>query len=201
MALPALKAEPAPILPILEKLKHDSSEFVRRSVANNLNDIAKDNPLVVKEIAEKWMGQSREIDKILKHGCRTLLKKGDKDVLGFFGVADNEYCTVPNLEVPSSPVRIGDYLHFSFSVLNNGKHPASLRIEYEILYAKSGGKTGRKIFKISERTLAPGDGLAFSRRQSFADMTTRKHYAGEHKLSVVINGVAKASKTFVVSET
>lgn len=200
MALPALKAEPSPILPILEKLKHDSSEFVRRSVANNLNDIAKDNPDVVKELAGKWKGQSKEIDKILKHGCRTLLKKGDKDVLGFFGVADNVFCTVPTLEVPSSTVCIGDYLHFSFSVLNSGTHEASLRIEYEILYAKAAGKTGRKIFKISERTLTPGDSLEFSRRQSFADMTTRKHYAGEHKLSVVINGTVKASQTFWVTE-
>lgn len=199
MALPALKSDPDPILPILELLKNDSSEFVRRSVANNLNDIAKDNPRIVKQLAEKWKGQSREIDKILKHGCRTLLKQGDKDALRFFGVADNEFCKVHDLFLPSSPVRIGDYLTFSFSLFNAGAQHAALRIEYEILYAKSAGKTGRKIFKISERTLAAGEKLEFNRRQSFADMTTRKHYPGEHTLSVVINGVAKASRIFVVA--
>ena len=193
MALSALKQQPAPILPILEALKNDESEFVRRSVANNLNDIAKDNPQVVREIAARWKGKSGEIDKILKHGCRTLLKKGDKEALALFGVGDNAQCTVRQLKIMVSPIVIGDYLDFSFSVVNEGDRDAVLRIEYEITYKKSGGKTGKKIFKISERTVAPGTVIEFRRRQSFADMTTRKHYEGGHRLSIVVNGVAKAS--------
>ncbi|WP_235048444.1 hypothetical protein [Arcticibacter svalbardensis] len=53
MAIPELKRNPASILLILENLNDDLSEVVRRSVANNLNDIAKDNPQVVFEIAKK----------------------------------------------------------------------------------------------------------------------------------------------------
>lgn len=198
VALPSLKKQPAPVLPILEALKDDKSEFVRRSVANNLNDIAKDNPSVVKSIAAKWVGHSRERDKILKHGCRTLLKKGDADVLGLFGVADNAACIVSHFEIITPLVRIGDQLEFSFSIANTGNADAAVRIEYEIGYVKAGDKKGRKIFKISEREVAAGAEISFTRRQSFADMTTRKHYAGAHTLAVVVNGVAKASGQFMV---
>ena len=56
MGLPDFKKDPGPILPILENLKNDSSEYVRRSVANNLNDIAKDHPDLALQIAKKWKG-------------------------------------------------------------------------------------------------------------------------------------------------
>jgi 3-methyladenine DNA glycosylase AlkC len=76
MGLPDFKKDPAPILPILENLKADPSEYVRRSVANNLNDIAKDHPEIALQIARAWQGVSPETDWIIKHGCRTLLKRG-----------------------------------------------------------------------------------------------------------------------------
>ncbi len=85
MALPALKRNPAPILPILENLKHDPSEFVRRSVANNLNDIAKDNPDIVIALAARWKGISRETDAIIKHGCRTC---SSRDIVLYWNTTD-----------------------------------------------------------------------------------------------------------------
>jgi 3-methyladenine DNA glycosylase AlkC len=62
MALPNLKENPAPIIPILENLKNDTSRFVRLSVANNLNDIAKDNPGTVINLLKKWQGKSENIN-------------------------------------------------------------------------------------------------------------------------------------------
>lgn len=79
MALPNLKKDPTPIIPILENLKNDPARFVRLSVANNLNDIAKDNPEIVIDLAKKWKGESKEVDWIIKHGCRTLLKQGNPE--------------------------------------------------------------------------------------------------------------------------
>ena len=85
MALPNLKKDPTPIIPILENLKNDPARFVRLSVANNLNDIAKDNPEIVIDLAKKWKGESKEVDWIIKHGCRTLLKQGIPEVMELFG--------------------------------------------------------------------------------------------------------------------
>ncbi|GLL57169.1 hypothetical protein KUBF_48340 [Bacteroides finegoldii] len=59
MALPNLKKDPTPIIPILENLKNDPARFVRLSVANNLNDIAKDNPEIVIDLAKKWKGNRK----------------------------------------------------------------------------------------------------------------------------------------------
>jgi 3-methyladenine DNA glycosylase AlkC len=89
MAVPGLKANPHPVLPILENLKTDSSEYVRRSVANNLNDIAKDHPQIVLSIAKKWKGLGADTDAIVKHGCRTLLKQGNAEILKHFKLADS----------------------------------------------------------------------------------------------------------------
>ena len=51
VALPMFKKDPSPLLPILENLKDDASLYVRKSVANNLNDISKDHPDLVLELA------------------------------------------------------------------------------------------------------------------------------------------------------
>ena len=81
MALPRFKQDPSMILPILEKLKDDPSEDVRRSVANHVNDISKDNPDIALELCGRWYGQSANVDRIVKHACRTLLKAGDSRAL------------------------------------------------------------------------------------------------------------------------
>ncbi|TDH24246.1 hypothetical protein EXU57_15655 [Segetibacter sp. 3557_3] len=59
LAIAGLKRDPTPLLPILENLKNDPSDYVRRSVANNLNDIAKDHPELVVELAARWKGTSK----------------------------------------------------------------------------------------------------------------------------------------------
>ena len=87
MALPKFKKDPSLIIPILEKLKNDDSEFVRRSVANNLNDISKDHPDLVLDISKKWYGKSEKTDRLIKHACRSMLKAGNKRALLLFGLS------------------------------------------------------------------------------------------------------------------
>ena len=198
MAVPALKKDPGPVLPILENLKNDPSEFVRRSVANNLNDIAKDHPAIVLEIAKKWQGQSNETDWIIRHGCRTLLRKADPAVLTHFGLSTSFECTVGEFRLASEQVRISESLHFSFSLTNKSDKDEKLRVEYAIYFVKANGKQSKKLFKITENTYKAGLNYTFSRLQSFRNLTTRKHYPGLHKLAIVINGVEMASGEFTL---
>src|SRR5688572_14204950 len=121
MAIPALKKDPSPILPILENLKNDESLFVRKSVANNLNDIAKDHPQVVLELVKKWKGNSEQTDWIIRHGCRTLLKKADQNVYALFGLNGKTNCEVNNLKLSKTKIKIGERLGFSFGLKNAGK--------------------------------------------------------------------------------
>jgi len=198
-ALPEFKKDPAPILPILEKLKDDESEFVRRSVANNLNDISKDHPDLALDICERWYGKSEKTDWIVKHACRSLLKAGNKRALLLFGHGDPAAMSVAKLKLEKKITVIGEDLRFSFQLVNAGKKAAKLRLEYAIDYKKASGKTSRKIFKISENHYRPGEHF-FSRKHSFADMSTRKHYPGKHRLSILVNGEEKASVTFEVKK-
>ncbi len=200
MAIPAFKKDPSPVLPILHTLRADASEYVRKSVANNLNDIAKDNPHIVLQLAGQWLGQHPHTDWIVKHGCRTLLKRGDITVLGLFGLAQNTDVRVADLKLANNCIGVGEYLYFSFVLANDATQDVPVRLEYAITYAKAGGKSSRKVFKISEKTITAGCKIPMSSRQSFADMTTRKHYAGAHKLEILINGVMKAEVPFIVEK-
>lgn len=194
-ALPVFKRDPSPILPILDKLKQDDSDYVRRSVANNLNDIAKDNPLVTIGWATRNKSKHPHTDWIIKHGCRTLLKQAQPDVMALFGYHPADEIEVSELRTEQPGIQIGESLNFAFNVRAKQGTLGRLRIEYGIDYVKSNGQLNRKVFKITEGEFEHPS-RAFSRNQSFRQMTTRKHYPGVHGLVVLINGEEKARTTF-----
>lgn len=200
MALPAFKQDPSPILPILEALKADPSDYVRRSVANNLNDIAKDHPELVLEIARRWQGKSGPTDALVKHACRTLLKRGDPRALAIFGYHAGAPAEIRGLRLSTSRLRIGEDLHFQFEVRQRGKKPIALRLEYAVDFVKFHGRTGRKIFHITEAVFPPASPRNFARKHRFCDFTTRKHHPGEHRLSIVVNGVTLAQATLLLEK-
>lgn len=190
MALPELKKNPEKILPILENLKNDSSEYVRRSVANNLNDIAKDHPQIVLKIAKKWKKNSKETDAIIKHGCRTLLKQGHPEILSHYGLY-SEKIEVSAFKIDTPKVKVPDALQFSFYVENNYEIPKIVRLEYGIYYNKANGQLSKKVFKISEKIYQPKQKDLVTKRQSFKLITTKIFYSGLHKVSVIVNGEEK----------
>ncbi|MGD9346034.1 MAG: DNA alkylation repair protein [Candidatus Aminicenantes bacterium] len=185
MALPKFKKDPSLILPVLEKLKNDESEDVRRSVANNLNDISKDNPEVTLKICEKWYGQSKDTDWIVKHACRTMLKAGDKRALSIFGYTDPSTMRIKNFKLEKTKLKIGDDMRFSFDLAV--KEKSKVRLEYAIAYVKAKGKRSKKVFKITENDYPAGT-VTVSRKHSLADMSTRKHYPGQHLIAIIVNG-------------
>lgn len=139
------------MLRILELLKADPSPYVQKSVANNLNDISKTHPELVLETARRWQGQNPVTDWILKHGCRTLLKKGNPEALALFGVTENDHLKTTGFMVMTPVVRIGEELVFSFAVA--AENETQVRLEYAVDYVKAKGKRSRKNYKISELSL------------------------------------------------
>lgn len=189
MALPNLKENPAPIIPILENLKNDPSRFVRLSVANNLNDIAKDNPETVIDLVKKWRGESKEVDWIIKHGCRTLLKQGNPEMMELFGFDSViENISIDNFQIPTPKVKVGDSLEFSFKLLNHNDKKVRIRLEYAIYYQKANGTLTKKVHKISEKEYAGDSVTQITRKHSFRVVTTRKLHLGLHQIAVIING-------------
>ena len=192
-ALTRFKSDPAPILPILEQLKTDPSPYVRNSVANNLNDISKTHPDLVVKLAKEWYGKNEYTDWIVKHGCRTLLKKGVRDVLAIFGYHDASI-DVDDFAPGAAAISPGEDIAFSFTV--SAKEAMKVRLEYGIDYVKSGGKRNRKIFQISEISLKENERKHYTKKHSFADVTTRKHYPGTHTITLIVNGIERGSFDF-----
>lgn len=187
-ALPKLKDNPAPIIPILENLKNDPSRFVRLSVANNLNDIAKDNPETVIELAKRWKGESKEVEWVIKHGCRTLLRQGNPEVMKLFGFGSIKGIGIEKFRVLTPAVQVGESLEFSFNLLNNNHRPTKIRLEYGVYYRKADGTLSRKVHKISEKDYAGSSLTQITRKHSFRVVTTRRFHPGLHRVAVIING-------------
>jgi 3-methyladenine DNA glycosylase AlkC len=198
MGIPSLKKDPTPVLLVLEKLKSDPSETVRRSVANNLNDISKDHPELALMVLKKWKGLSPETDLLIKHAGRGLLKKGNENVMALFGFNPGITAIEISNVKHDKQVVIGEKFSFSFTITNLGRKGTDTRVEYMIEYLTSSGKISKKVFQVRERNMSPGMSEFISKRQSFANLTTRKHYPGRHKLSIVLNGKAITSFTFLV---
>ncbi len=189
MALPALKADPSPILPILQVLKGDRSESVRRSVANNLNDISKDNPDMVLEVLERWQTDATdEIHRITSHALRTLVKQGHPEALELLGYPSQPAVGVRKLTVEPASIQMGETVTFSFEVASLSDQPQNLMIDYVVHLMRANGKQTPKVFKLTKKSLQPGQVLQITKQHSFAPVTTRKYYPGEHAIEPKING-------------
>ncbi|MCL2288269.1 MAG: DNA alkylation repair protein [Candidatus Bathyarchaeota archaeon] len=197
MALPKFKKDPTPIIPILTQLKADPSMYVRKSVANNLNDISKTRPDIFIKIASDWYGKNNHTNWIIKHGSRTLLKKGNNDILTLLGLNDNTNVTAENFSLDTTAVSIGNTLTFSFTI--TAKKTTKARLEYAIDYVKSRGSRNRKIFQISEVSLKANEKKHYVKTHSFANLSTRKHFPGTHSISLIINGTEQKKTDFEVT--
>ncbi len=198
-AISSLKKDPTPVLPILENLKSDPSLFVRKSVANHLNDISKDHPDFVIRLVKKWKGKNPETDWIIRHGCRGLLKKAHTDAYALFDLKNGADCRIEHFSLQQKKIAIGGKLMFSFQLVNTGKKETSLRLEYKVHYRKAGGQSSGKIFQLSEKKFLPGQAYSFKKQQSFQDFTTRKHYPGKHQISLLVNGKEMANEEFMLT--
>lgn len=198
MALPKYKGEPKPVLNVILNLLEDDNECVRRSVANNLNDISKDHPEIIIQIANRHLGQTENTDKLLKHACRTLLKTGNTKALQLFGFSKPTHVKIEKFNIQSA-TKIGGSLNFSFSIESKNKILGKIRVEYAIDFMKSNGKQTRKIFKISESSYKSYS-REFKKKHSFKIITTRKYYPGTHGLAIIINGRQMAEGVFRLLE-
>lgn len=189
IGIPELKNNPELIFPILENLKDDEFEYVRRSVANNLNDISKDHPDLVISIAQKWFNETKNRQKLIKHASRTLLKQGNQELMILFGFGSIDQIKVKDLVVKSSLVKVGEYLEFEFKLVNENVSDSKIRLEYAIYFLKANGTLAKKVFKISEKEYKNNSKSIITKKQSFKPITTRKYYEGEHAVSIIVNGV------------
>ena len=199
LQLKSLIEDPTPTLPILAALQDDASQYVRRSVANHLNDIAKDHPDVVVDWVQRHLrGASAERRALLSHASRTLIKKGHAGMFALWGAgsAFEGRCT---LKLDANQVAVGDSVAMVLSLRSTSKTAQSLLIDYAVHHVKANGSTSAKVFKGWKLTLAAGESRTLAKQHSFKAVTTRRYHAGVHAIEISINGSVCARSRVILS--
>ncbi len=196
MVLKPLIADPTPTLPLLRALQDDPSEYVRRSVANHLNDIAKDHPaLVVAWVREHLPGASPERRALLRHASRTLVKQGDGAMLAAWGLGD-AFTGHARLRLAPARLAVGESLQIDLALESTASAPQRLVVDYAVHHVKARGHSTAKVFKGWSLELAGGERRVLARRHSMKAVTTRRYHAGLHRVEIRVNGRPMAEAAF-----
>lgn len=199
MRLQSLVRDPKPAFAILEALKDDGSLFVRRSVANHLNDVTKDHPELVLQLLDGWDLERDHLRWIAKHACRTLIKRGHPQALRLFGFEVGAETRAALLATPGQ-ICLGERLTLNARITSTSRQAQRLVIDYVVHYVRAAGGTTEKVFKWMEVDLPAKATLELAKSQVIRDFTTRKHHAGKHRVELQINGRRVAEAAFMVQK-
>lgn len=194
--LDALVADPAPTVPILDRLRADPSLYVRKSVANHLNDISKDHPEWMLVRLRGWDLAHPHTAWIAKRAARSLIKAGHAGALGLFRFDVKPAVRVEGFALARRRLRLGQALEFSGTLVSTARRPQRLAVDYVVHYVKQRGGTAPKVFKLTEVELAPRGAVTVAKRQVLRDFTTRKHHGGRHRVELQVNGAILAGADF-----
>lgn len=189
--------DPTPVLELLELLKDDPELYVRRSVANNLNDIGKDHPELLFRTLARWQRKScPQRTWIVRHALRSAVKRGERGALELIGVAATPKVRIDSIELKPKRVKIGSLLNLSFELSSLSTKPQELLIDLEVGYVKARGERAPKVFKLKEISLQPKERIIICKKLPFRQLTTRELYPGTHSVALQINGRKTPLGTF-----
>lgn len=183
-----------PVLELLSLLKDADERYVQRSIANNLNDIAKDHTDKVVETLLAWESEGWRNNWLKKHALRSLLKSGHRGALAALGfVADGVECS--SIRLANSKIDLGESLEFSFDLSASEK--SKVMVDFIVHHVKANGKLSPKVFKLKSCEFV-GE-MSFSKKHPMRLITTRKYYTGRHLLEVQVNGRVLSSCEFYLN--
>jgi 3-methyladenine DNA glycosylase AlkC len=198
--LRAFQEDPRPVLELLELLKDDPELYVRRSVANNLNDIGKDNPGALIETCRRWLHDASPDRRwLVHHALRSAVKRAEPAALELLGFGAAAAVSVREVEISPAIARIGERVTVSVELENASSATQRLLADLRVGFVKANGKLGPKVFKLKELELDAGKSVRLAKKISLAQHTTRKHYPGRHRVELVLNGRARDLGTFEVT--
>lgn len=187
--------------PLLNALWDDSSEYVRRSVANHVNDIAKDHPDVALKLVERWRNENRRLDEkafrsLAHRALRTLVKAGHRRSLGLLGFQYSSQIHLIRFRLKSEKVRLGGVLEATLTIRNLAKRPMKVMLDYAIHHVRKSGRVQAKVFKFRVFELKANETRSFELKHPFERITTRRYYSGVHRIEVLSNGKCLKSSSF-----
>jgi 3-methyladenine DNA glycosylase AlkC len=183
-----LIADPSPNIELLDQLVDDRSAYVRRSVANHLNDISKDHPEIALDLAHRWQPRGDGAAWAVRHGLRTLVKRGDPNALEVLGVTPDATVRLTALAADRDTVTIGEAVTFTFTLELHDARETDAVIDYRVHYIGAAGLRRPKVFKLTRRRLVPGQPATVTRRHRFDHVSIRRIRSGRHTIDIQING-------------
>jgi 3-methyladenine DNA glycosylase AlkC len=197
--LRAFQRDPRPVLALLERLRDDPEPSVRRSVANNLNDIGKDHPGLLLEVCRRWSeGAGAGRAWIVRHALRWRVKAGDRGALTLLGYGPADGVTVRGAVRPRR-VAPGGAVLLELEVTNGAARARRVALDVAVHFVKASGAARPKVFKGAALSLPPGGRATVRKRISLAPLTTRAHHAGLHRVEALVNGAAVPIGAFVLA--
>ena len=194
-----LDVNPEPVLGLLELLKDDPSTLVRRSVANNLNDLGKLRPDLLARTAAAWLlDASPERRALVEHALRSAVKRGDPDALRLLGFGRKAAVAVENVRFAPRRVAIGGRVAMTFVLRSRARAAQDLLVDVAVHFVKAHG-TAAKVFKVARLTLPPRGKVELRAGFSLAVHTTRVPRPGTHAVDVLVNGQATRAGSFTVT--
>jgi len=182
---------------ILNQLKADKEIYVKKSVANHLNDISKDNTDAFFSIINKWEKTDENTKWIIKHAGRNLIKNGNPAMLKLVGVKSKAAISDLNFLIKHKKIKLGNNLDFEINFKSDKIQ--QLIVDYAIFYLKKNGKHSKKVFKLKTFEAPKSQIVKLKKKQLFKDFSTRKHNHGEHKIALIINGFVVAEESFFLT--
>lgn len=195
---------PEKTLSILDALKFDSELFVRKSVANHLNDITKDHPDFVINVLTRWKKEaesehSLNIDWIIKHSLRTLIKEGHTGALKLIGVSKAKI-KLNRFKIKEKEISIGDRLNFEIEIQSTSNKDQKLVIDYIVHFVTANKKITLKVFKLKNSIIPARGIIKIETNHHFKKITTRNYYSGVHSIEIQINGDVIDKKDWLLKD-
>jgi 3-methyladenine DNA glycosylase AlkC len=198
----ALSEDPQIGLELLQLLRHDRSETVRRSVANHLNDVAKNDPDLVVDVLAQWTSEDDAVDdRMVRHALRTLVKQGHPGALALLGFTIDPSIAGVRFACSPQEISLGDQIELTAELASTSRQDQLLVVDFVIHHVKTSGETSPKVFKWTTERMAPGQTVHLAKRRRIQTASTRRYHAGEHRIYLQVAGQAVASTHFVLNES
>lgn len=188
--LPRFVKDPSKTWPLLERLRIDPSFYVRKSVANHINDHTKNHADWVMRHLARWRkehAQSKDMDWILRHGTRTLIKKGHPVALRLQGVHPSAI-VLKRWRILTPNVCLGESLIIEIVLHNPGEKSAKAIVDVDLQLLGSRDQKRSKIFKGIHRVIEASQSETFRIDIPLKRVTTRRYYPGNQGCRPFVNG-------------
>jgi len=193
--LPEFIKDPSLGIEVSDRLKADESLYVRRSVANHLNDISKDHADRVVEVCEGWLAdhergrvEGDRVGWVVKHATRTLVKAGHAGVFPLLGYTAEPKLKLGELRVEKAKLSLGESLVFSVEICSAAGESQRVVLDYALHLMKANGQQVAKVFKGKELKLEEGERVVFEKSHPLKKITTRRYYSGMQQVEILVNG-------------